>query len=263
MDLGLTGRAAIVTGAGRGIGRAIALALAAEGADVLAVSRGAEALDAVVAEIGSTGGTASALAVDVIDPAAAATIVETCVKRFGRLDILVNNVGGSRAKKLAELTADDWQQALELNFLSAARLSVAAGEVMRRAGWGRIVSIGSTSGKRPDPLFAPYSAAKAALANLTVALSDELAADGVLATCVVAGVTETELIADQAQATAERTGRTADEVMAKVLARTNPPTGRFGKPEEIAAAVAFLCSEQASWITGTTLAVDGGTLRST
>ena len=252
-----------MTGAGRGIGRAIALTLAAEGAHLLVVARGAEALDAVVAEITSAGGTAAAFTADVTDPEAAATIVARCVDRFGRLDILVNNAGGSMAKKLAELTAEDWQQDLELNFLSAARLSVAAGEVMRAKGWGRIVSIGSTSGRRPDPLFAPYSAAKAALGNLTIALSDDLAAEGVLATCVVAGVTETELVGEQAAATAERTGRSADEVMAKVLARTNPPTGRFGKPGEIASAVAFLCSDQASWITGTTLTVDGGTLRST
>jgi 3-oxoacyl-[acyl-carrier protein] reductase len=263
VDLGLSGRAAIVTGAGRGIGRAIATTLAAEGAHVLLVGRGEERLAEVADEILSAEGEAVAFAADVTDPAAADTIVARCVDAFGRLDVLVNNAGGSEAKKPAALTADDWQRAMELNFLSAARLSVAAGAVMREAGWGRIVNIGSTSGRRPDPLFAPYSAAKAALANMTVALSDELCGDGVLVNCVVAGITETELIREQAEITAERTGASAEDVMTKVLARTNPPTGRFGTPREIAAAVAFLASEQSSWITGSTLTVDGGTLRST
>ena len=119
------------------------------------------------------------------------------------------------------------------------------------------------SGREPDPLFAPYSAAKAALLNWSTSLSQAHAADGVLSSCVVPGITRTELVAANAEATAERTGASLDEVMAKQLARHRVAAGRFGEPEEVAAAVAFLTSDAASWITGATLEVDGGTLRAT
>ncbi|MCU1358322.1 MAG: short-chain dehydrogenase/reductase [Acidimicrobiales bacterium] len=261
VELGLGGRAAVVTGASKGIGRAIAGALAAEGAHVLLVARGAEALDEAVDEILVANGTAVGLVADVTDPGAAAVIVERCLAEFGRLDILVNNAGGSAPKQLTDLTDDDWWADLELNFVSAARLAVACAPVMREAGWGRMIHIGSTSGSRPDALFAPYSAAKAALTNLSVSLSVELSGDGVLSNVVVAGITETELVQENAAASAERAGRTTDEVMARMLSRTDPPTGRFGTPDEIATAVVFLASEQSSWITGSTLTVDGGTLR--
>ena len=235
MDLGLRDRAAIVTGASRGIGRQIALGLAAEGCRLLLCARDADALAAVVAE---------------------------CQRAFGRLDVLVNNAGGASPKPLHELTADDWQLGLELNFLSAARLAVACAPVMRAAGWGRMVHVASVSGREPDPLFAPYSAAKAALLNLSTSLSRAFAADGVLSSCVVPGVTITELVEANALASAERAGTSADDVMARMLAKHGVAAGRFGRPEEIAAAVVFLASEQASWVTGATLEVDGGTLRS-
>lgn len=261
MELGLDGRSAIVTGASRGIGRATARTLAGEGARLLLVARGADALDEVVEEISRDGGTAVAVAADLTEPTAAAVVVQRCMEAFGRLDVLVNNAGGARPKALAELTHQDWHEAMELNLFSAARLSVAAAGPMREAGWGRLVHIGSTNGTRPDPLFAPYSAAKAALANLSVTLSVELSPHGVLSNCIVAGITETELVRDNAAATAERTGRSIEEVMARTLARTAPPTGRLGTTEEVASAVAYLASEQAAWISGATFAVDGGTLR--
>jgi len=260
VDLGLHGRAAIVTGASRGIGRHIALGLAAEGCRVLLCARDRDALAAVQAEVGDG---AVAYRVDVTDPLTAAAMVAECQRAFGRLDIVVNNAGGASPKPLPELTGDDWQVGLELNFLAAARLSVAAVPVMRAAGWGRLVHVASISGREPDPLFAPYSAAKAALLNLSTALSQAYAADGVLSSCVVPGVTITELVEANALATAERKGIGASEVMAQMLAKHRVAAGRFGRPEEIAAAVVFLASEQASWITGATVEVDGGTLRST
>ncbi len=262
MDLGLRDRAAIVTGASRGIGRRIALGLAAEGCRVLLCARDASALGAVVAEVGDAGGVAVAMPADVTSPGAADAIVAECQRAFGRLDVLVNNAGGAAPKALESLTADDWQAGLELNFLSAARLSVACAPVMRAAGWGRIVHVASISGREPDPLFAPYSAAKAALLNLSTALSRAFAADGVLSTCVVPGVTLTELVEANALSSAERAGTTVDDVMARMLAKHGVAAGRFGRAEEVAAAVVFLASEQASWITGATLEVDGGTLRS-
>lgn len=262
MDLGLAHRAAIVTGASRGIGRHVALGLAAEGCRVLLCARDRSALAAAEAEIAEAGGSAVSMAVDVTDGGAADAIVVECRRAFGRVDVLVNNAGAAAAKPLMSLTAADWQAALEVNFLSAARLSVACAPVMRSAGWGRMVHVASVSGREPDPLFAPYSAAKAALLNLSTSLSRALAADGILSSCVVPGVTITELVEANALASADRAGTTVDEVMARMLAKHGVAARRFGTPTEIAAAVVFLASEQASWITGATLEVDGGTLRS-
>jgi 3-oxoacyl-[acyl-carrier protein] reductase len=260
MDLGLEGRAAIVTGASRGIGRHVALQLVAEGCRVLLVGRDREALAAVQAE---AGGQTAPLACDVIDPSSAELMVAECRRLLGRLDIVVNNAGQAEPKALVDLTPADWQRSLDVNFLAAARLSVAALPVMQAAGWGRLVHVASISGREPDPLFAPYSAAKAALLNLSTSLSRAAAADGVLSSCVIPGVTATELVSDNAVATAERTGRSPDEVMERLLAKHGVAAGRFGRAEEVAAAVVFLASEAASWITGATLEVDGGTLRAT
>jgi 3-oxoacyl-[acyl-carrier protein] reductase len=259
VDLGLQGRAAIVTGASRGIGRQVALGLAAEGCRVLLCARDADALAAVAAELGGAG---VAMPVDVTDPTAGDAIVAECQRAFGRVDVLVNNAGGAAPKALDQLTADDWQAGLELNFLSAARLAIACAPVMRAAGWGRMVHVASVSGREPDPLFAPYSAAKAALLNLSTSLSRAFAADGVLSSCVVPGITITELVEANALASAERAGTTVDDVMARMLAKHGVAAGRFGTPEEIAAVIVFLASEQASWVTGATVEVDGGTLRS-
>jgi NAD(P)-dependent dehydrogenase (short-subunit alcohol dehydrogenase family) len=260
MDLGLEGRAAIVTGASRGIGRHVALQLVAEGCRVLLVGRDREALAAVQAE---AGGQTAPLACDIIDPSSAELMVAECRRLLGRLDIVVNNAGQAEPKALVDLTPADWQRSLDVNFLAAARLSVAALPVMQAAGWGRLVHVASISGREPDPLFAPYSAAKAALLNLSTSLSRAAAADGVLSSCVIPGVTATELVRDNAVATAERTGRSPDEVMERLLAEHGVAAGRFGRAEEVAAAVVFLASEAASWITGATLEVDGGTLRAT
>jgi len=260
VDLGLDGRVAIVTGASRGIGRQVAIALAAEGCQVLLCARDEVALESVADELG---GAAVPFVVDVTHPASSSAIVEACEASFGRLDIVVNNAGRAEPKPLTQVTAEDWQAGLELNFLAAARLSVAALPTMRSARWGRLVHVASISGREPDPLFAPYSAAKAALLNLSTSLSRAYASDGVLSSCVIPGVTVTELVEANALATAERTDRSTEEVMERMLAKQGVASGRFGRPEEIAAAVVFLASEQASWITGATLEVDGGTLRST
>jgi len=259
VDLGLRDRVAIVTGASRGIGRQVALALAGEGCQVLLCARDVVALEAVADELGGAG---VAFVVDLTDPASAPAIVEACAASFGRLDILVNNVGAAEPKPLAQLTAADWQEGLEVNFLAAARLSVAALPTMRAARWGRLVHVASISGREPDPLFAPYSAAKAALLNLSTALSRAYAADGVLSSCVIPGVTITEMVEANAITTAEQTDRTPEEVMERMLAKQGIAAGRFGRPDEVAAAIVFLASEAASWITGATLEVDGGTLRS-
>ena len=263
MDLGLGGRAAIVTGASRGIGRQVALDLAAEGCRVLACARDEAAVQQLAQEIVDGGGRAAAVGVDVTHPDAAGELVDACVRQLGSLDILVNNAGGAQPKALEHLTDADWRAAFEVNFLAAARLSVAAVPVMRAGGWGRIVHVASISGREPDPLFAPSSAAKAALLNLSTSLSKAFAADGVLSSCVIPGVTLTELVQSNAATTAARAGTSPEDVMARMLAKHGVPAGRFGTPAEVAAAVLFLASDQARWITGATLEVDGGTLRST
>lgn len=251
MDLGLRGRAAIVTGASRGIGRAVAERLVAEGCSVLAVSR-------------TPGdGPGVPFAADVTDPASAAAIVAAAVERFGRLDVVVNNAGGAEPVAFDQLTDDHWHRAFELNFHAAVRLAAASVPIMLEAGWGRLVHVASVSGREPDPLFAPYSAAKAALLNWSTSLSQAHAGAGVLSSCVVPGITRTELVAANAEAAAARAGTSLDDVMARQLARHRVAAGRFGEPEEVAAAVAFLASEAAGWITGATLEVDGGTLRAT
>lgn len=250
MELGLKGRVAVVTGAGRGIGRAVVEALLAEGCEVLAVSRSAPE------------GPGEPFAADVTEAGAAEAVVQRCLERFGRLDIVVNNAGGAEPIPFERLEGADWHAAFELNFFAAVRLAAAAAPVMVEQGWGRMVHVASVSGREPDHRFAPYSAAKAALLNWSTSLSQAYAAHGVLSSCVVPGITLTELVAENAAGTAERTGTSPDQVMARQLERHGVASGRFGEPSEVAAGVVFLASEAAGWITGATLEVDGGTLRS-
>ena len=262
MDLGLRDRVAIVTGASRGIGRRIALDLAAEGCNLVLCARSAGPLSQVAAEIGAVGQQAAVVPIDVTSTDAPEEIVGRCRATYGRLDILVNNAGGGAPKRLEQLTGDDWHDGFDINFFAAARLSVAAVPLMREAGWGRIVNVASTYGREPDPSFAVYGAAKAALMNLSKSFARAYSVDGVLTNCVIPGVTLTELVEANAKGAAERTGVTPDEVMEAVMVRDPVAAGRFGRPEEVAAAVLFLVSGQAAWITGACLAVDGGTLRS-
>ncbi|MEY2468368.1 MAG: 3-oxoacyl-[acyl-carrier protein] reductase [Actinomycetota bacterium] len=264
MDLGLGGRAAIVTGASRGIGRATAIGLAAEGCDVLLCGRDDAALAEVTREISAhdRSGRAEPVHVDVEAVGAAEAIVAECQRVFGRIDILVNNAGGTSAQFLHEVQADDWQSAFDRNFFSAARLAVAAANAMRPSGWGRLVHVSSIDGIEADKAFAAYSAAKAAMLNLSKSLSQEYARDGVLSNCVVPGITITESVMDNAAAAAQRSGSTADEVLQRMLERQRVNVRRFGQPNEIADAIVFLASERATFITGAALAIDGGTLRS-
>lgn len=268
MDLGLNGRVAIVTGASRGIGAATTTALRREGCEVLAVARGAEALQAISGVLGpeedhrEPAGRVVPFAADVTAPDGPTSIIAACIEAFGRVDVLVNNAGGAEPRRLDRLDDEAWRAAFELNFFAAVRMSAAALPEMRARRWGRLVHVASVSGREPDPLFAPYSAAKAAMLNYSTSLSQAYAADGVLSSCVVPGVTLTELVADNASAASARLGSSPDEVMATMLQRHRVAAGRFGEVDEVAAAIVFLASERASWITGATLEVDGGTLRS-
>jgi 3-oxoacyl-[acyl-carrier protein] reductase len=241
MDLGLSGKACIVTGATSGIGAATARMLEAEGAQVLGVSRHGD------------------FAADVTDPAAAERIVAECEQRFRGVDVLVNNAGTSWMKPLDELTDDDWQGQWELNVMAPMRLMQAAAPRMAERGWGRIVNVSSSSGKRPSLRNAAYSVTKAAELSLSRVFADAYASKGVLVNAVTPGPVATELwvgeggMADQA---AEQSGKTREEILKGLGA--NVPLGRIGEPEEIAAVIVFLCSERASNVAGAGWSVDGG-----
>jgi 3-oxoacyl-[acyl-carrier protein] reductase len=262
VDLGLDARVAIVTGASRGIGRQVAVRLAAEGCAVVACARSAADLASVVDAIRAAGGRADAVALDLTEAGSDAALVRAAVDGFGRIDILVNNAGGSAAKKLLALTDSDWREGFELNFFAAARLALACVPAMQEQHWGRIVNVASTYAREPDPYFGPYAAAKAALVNLTKSMGRAFSADGVLVNCVIPGLTSTELVATNTRIAADAAGITADEVIARMLAKDPIAAGRLGGVDEIAAAICFLASEQSSWISGACLAVDGCTLRS-
>ncbi len=262
MQLGITGRAAIVTGASQGIGLAIARALAGEGGSLLVCARGADRLATAAAELRAVGADVLAVPADVTDAEAAAALVQACLERFGRVDILVNNAGKGAPVPLAKQTPQLWQDCFELNLFSAVRLSLACARPMREAGWGRIVNIGSRVGREPDPFFAHYAAAKAALMNFSKSLSDAFAGDGVTANCVIPGLIRSEAVDQAAQKSAAATGSAAEDVMAEILRRRPIPVGRLGEPEDVAGLVAYLCSEAAAWTTGACFTVDGGISRS-
>lgn len=263
MDLGLASRGAIVTGAGRGIGRQVALDLAAAGCNVVAVARTRSSLESVAAESAEADheGRIVPLAIDLSEAGSESEIVGAAGDEFGRLDIVINNAGGPQPSRLERMTDDKWRAGFEVDFFAAARLSVAAVEPMRSGGWGRIVNVASTYGREPDPAYAAYGAAKAALINLTKSFARAYSAEGIMTNCVVPGVTMTEGVVETATAAAEKSGKTMDEILELTMQKDPVAAGRFGETPEISAAILFLASEQASWISGSCLAVDGSTLR--
>jgi 3-oxoacyl-[acyl-carrier protein] reductase len=259
VDLGLRDRACIVTGASAGIGRATAVALAAEGATVLLVARAEDDLARVARECRDAGGRAEALALDIRAPDAGDRLVAECLGRFGRIDALVNNAGTSAAKTLEQLTDEDWQAQWELHVIAPMRLMRAAAPAMAERGWGRIVNVSSSSGKRPSQRNMAYSVTKAAELSLSRSFADLYAGRGVLVNSVTPGPVGTELwmapggLADQE---AEARGISRDEVLETTAARV--PVGRFGTEREIAAVITLLCSEAASYVAGAAWSVDGG-----
>ena len=256
MDLGLTDRACIVTGGSRGIGRTVARQLTAEGARVLLVGRGEEALRATVAELGSD---ARWLACDVTAADAGDRAVAACRQHFGGVDVLVNNASRSVTRRLEELRDEDWQADWEINVMGPMRLMRAAIPEMVKSGWGRVVNVSSTSGKRPGQRNVAYSVAKAAELSLSKAYADAYAQHGVLVNAVTPGPVASELwlepggLADQ---TAQVQGTTREQVLHSTAAAL--PIRRLGGAEEIAAVIVFLCSQQAANVSGAAWSVDGG-----
>jgi 3-oxoacyl-[acyl-carrier protein] reductase len=261
MDLGLRDRACIVTGASRGVGRATAMALAREGAVVLLVGRSEESLSEVAQACALAGGRAETLALDVTAPDAGERMTRACLERLGRIDALVNNAGTSAVRPLEELTDEDWQAQWELHVMAPMRLMRAAAPAMSERGWGRIVNVSSSSGKRPSQTNMAYSVTKAAELSLSRAFADLYAAKGVLVNAVTPGPTASELwlapggLADQ---TAHARGISREEVLEATASRV--PRGKLASEDEIAAVIVFLCSARASNVVGAAWSVDGGTV---
>jgi 3-oxoacyl-[acyl-carrier protein] reductase len=261
MDLGLNGRVALVAAASRGLGQAVAVALAEEGARVAMFSRRQEAIEAAAAEVRRrTGAELLPLAADVNNPQDLEQVVRATVEQFGRLDILVNNAGGPPPGTFDTLSEEQWQQAVNLTLMSAVRLTRLALPHLRTQGGGRIINLTSSSVREPIANLMLSNAIRSAVAGWAKTLATELAPENILVNCVAPGRIDTERLQELDAANAQRQGRPAEEI--RRANETAIPLGRYGQPEEFAAAVAFLASERASYITGTTLYVDGGKLAS-
>lgn len=255
MDLRLTDKVAIVTGSSRGIGKAIATGLAAEGCQVTLCARDADDLEGTAVELRATGAKVLAVAADVGKPEDPSRVVEETVRTFGRIDILVNNAGGARTAGPFLETADPaWQTALDLNVMAAVRFSRLVVPEMQKVGGGAIINISSIWGRETGGT-ATYNAVKAAEISVAKSLARELAPLNIRVNSVAPGSIFFP------GGSWDRRLRADPEGISAFMKR-EIPSGRFGRPEEVADVVVFLCSERANWVTGACLNVDGGQSRS-
>jgi 3-oxoacyl-[acyl-carrier protein] reductase len=260
MDFGIKDRVAIVAAASKGIGFATALELAREGARVFLCSRDEKRADLAAREIHEQTGTPVAgFRADVTDQTSVEQFVEVVNERAGHVDILVTNAGGPPAGTFDQTDLDAFRKAFELNGLSAIRLAKLVLPAMRERKWGRIINITSVSVKQPIDGLILSNTVRAALTGWAKTVANEVAPDGITINNVAPGYTLTERQEELARSRAQATGKSMEEIVATWA--TQGPMGRIGKPEEIAAAIAFLASERASYITGVTLQVDGGWVR--
>jgi 3-oxoacyl-[acyl-carrier protein] reductase len=263
MDLGLAGKVCAVTGASRGIGRETARQLAAEGARLLLVARSEEALREAAGECERAGGEALSLPLDVTEPDAGERLRATAEEGFGRLDVLVNNAGTAKWRKLEDVPDSDWQEAWELNVMAPMRAMRSTVPAMAERGWGRVVNVASTAGKRPSGSMPEYSVAKSAELCLSRLFADRYASAGVLVNAVCPGPVAAELwmepggLLDQSM---ELSG-VGSRSEALEAAGSKRPIGRLATAEEIASAIVFLCSDRAGYVSGAAWSVDGGTVQ--
>lgn len=261
MDLGLKNKIALVAAASRGLGRAVAEEFATEGASVVVCSRDTKSITQAAAEIAEKfGAHVLAVTADVTNPADVTRLVESANARFGRVDILVTNAGGPPAGRFENLTAQQWEEATKLTLFSAIDLTRQVLPAMRKRGWGRILNITSIAVKQPVENLILSNSLRAGLTGFARTLANEVAAEGVTVNNILPGYTRTERLEELAGMMATRQGTTPEAFMSKW--EDEIPMQRVGNPREFAALAAFLVSERASYITGTSIPVDGGWIRS-
>jgi 3-oxoacyl-[acyl-carrier protein] reductase len=261
MDLGLKNKVALVAAGSRGLGRAVAEELAAEGASLVLCARDAAALAETTAAIADeTGAHVLGVPADVADAAQVKQLVASGVDRFGRIDILVTNAGGPPAGRFDQLTHEQWEHAAQLTLYSAVHLAREVLPGMKSRCWGRILNITSIAVKQPVENLLLSNSLRAAVTGFARTLANEVARDGITVNNILPGYTRTERLEDLARMMAEKQGISPSEFSEKWEAEI--PMGRLGEPREFAALAAFLVSERASYITGTSIQVDGGWIRS-
>ena len=261
MNLGLQGKVALVAAASKGLGRAIAEELAAEGASLVLCARGDEELQATCAAIAAaTGVSVLGIAANVADPADVARVVQAALDRFGRVDVLVTNAGGPPAGTFDTLSLDMWDAATRLLLSSVVELTRAVLPGMKARGWGRILNVTSIAAKQPVDNLMLSNSLRAAVTGMARTLANEVAPFGITVNNILPGYTRTARVVGLADAVAAKEGISAAAATARWEAEI--PMRRLGEPREFAALAAFLCSERASYITGTSVPVDGGWIRS-
>jgi len=260
MDLGLKGRVALVSASSRGLGRAVAEELAAEGASLVLCARGEAALRAAEAAIKDRHGVpVLAIASDVGVRGEPERIVREALARFGKIDILLTNSGGPPAGPFESLSADAWEKATALVLSSVVEFCRAALPGMKQQRWGRILNVTSIAAKQPVDNLMLSNSLRAAVIGFARTLANEVASFGVTVNNLIPGFTRTERMVELSDVTAKKEGITPEQALARYTASV--PMGRMGEPAEFAALAAFLASERASYITGQSMAVDGGWIR--
>jgi 3-oxoacyl-[acyl-carrier protein] reductase len=260
MDLGLAGKVAFVAAASKGLGRAVAEELAREGAEIAISARGEDALGHAAREIArETGRDVLAIPGDVSNGSSVQEMIEKAIARFGKVDILVTNAGGPPSGKFESFTAEQWQQATDLTLMSAVNLARAALPGMKERGFGRIINVTSIAVKQPVDGLMLSNSLRAAVTGFARTLANEVATHGITVNNILPGYTRTERVEQLAAAAAQREGVAKEAAVARWEKQI--PMGRLGEPGEFAALAAFLASERASYITGQSIAVDGGWIK--
>jgi len=261
MDLGITGRVAIVTGGSRGIGRETARLFLEEGVRVMTCSRNGDEVAATCDELArQTGGEIRSIAADMTKADDIRRLVDETMAAYGTVDILVNNAGTMYSGRFEELTEEGLRTQLETKLFGWMRAIRSVWPTMRNKNWGRIVNVIGGAGKEPDPYMFGSGMTNSALLNLTKSLSTEFAPHNVLVSAICPGWVATDLWKRNAQGLQKELGASSEEEARRLVTRKNA-LGRFGKPEELANAIVFLCSERASYITGVSVNTDGGRLK--